>query len=115
PYPNGWQLANTPQQVQMAPKDQNALMLLSLAQGNSTEEAAQAFVQNYSLTVVESNNKTVNGYPALQWVADQVTEQDPSQAVRLLTYFYHDRTNTLIYQMLGVAPKQDFSKFANYC
>ena len=114
PYPNGWQLANTPQQVQMAPKDQNALMLLSLAQGNSTEEAAQAFVQNYSLTVVESNNKTVNGYPALQLVADQVNEQDPSQNVRLLTYFYQDRTNKLIYQMLGVAPKQEFSKFANY-
>ena len=114
PYPNGWQLVNTPQQVQMAPQDQNALMLLSLAQGNSLEEAANGFVQNYNLTVVETNNKSVSGYNSLQLVADQVNEQDPTQSVRLLTYFYHDRSNNLIYQMLGVAPKQEFGQFSNY-
>lgn len=114
PYPNGWRLVNTPQQVQMAPQNQNALMLLSLAQGNSLDEAAQAFVQNYNLTVVESNNKSVSGYNSFQLVADQINEQDPSQSVRLLTYFYLDRTNKVIYQMLGVAPKQEFSQFSNY-
>lgn len=114
PYPGGWQLVNTPQQVQMAPQKQNALMIFSLAQGGSLQEAADAFVQQYQLTVAESNNKTVNGYPAYQLVANQINEQDPSQNVRLLTYFYHDKKNNVIYQMLGVAPQQEFSNFSNY-
>lgn len=114
PYPSGWQLANTPQQVQMAPKGQNAIMIFSLAQGNSLQEAANAFAQQFQLTVAETNNKTVNGYPAYQMVADQMNEQDPAQSVRIITYFYQDKKNDAIYQMLGVAPKQEFSKQSNY-
>ena len=114
PYPSGWQLANTPQQVQMAPKGQNAIMIFSLAQGSSLQEAANAFAQQFQLTVAETNNKTVNGYPAYQMVADQMNEQDPNQSVRIITYFYQDKKNNLIYQMLGVAPKQEFSKQSNY-
>jgi predicted Zn-dependent protease len=114
PYPSGWQLANTPQQVQMAPKGQNAIMIFSLAQGNSLQEAANAFAQQFQLTVAETNNKTVNGYPAYQMVDDQMNEQDPAQSVRIITYFYQDKKNDAIYQMLGVAPKQEFSKQSNY-
>jgi len=114
PYPSGWQLANMPQQIQMAPKNQNAIMLFSLAQANSPQEAANAFVQQFQLTVAETNNKTVNGYPAYQMVADQLNAQDPSQNVRLISYFYHDKKNNLIYQMLGVAPQQEFSQLSNY-
>lgn len=114
PYPNGWQLLNSPSQVQMAPKDQNAMMVLGLGQANSLQQAAEAFVQQFKLTVVESNNKNVNGYPAYQLVADQLNEQDPNQSVRLLAYFYQDQKNNVIYQMLGVAPKQEFNQFSNY-
>ncbi|MBY5958395.1 M48 family metalloprotease [Membranicola marinus] len=114
PYPSGWQLVNTPQQVQMAPKDQNAMMVFSLAPAKSLREAADGFVQQFKLTVSETNSKTVNGYPSYQMVADQVNEQDPSQSVRLLTYFYQDKSNNVIYQMLGVAPRQEFNSLSNY-
>lgn len=114
PYPSGWQLVNSPQQVQMAPKDQNVMMVLGLGQAKTLQEAAKAFVEQYQLTVVETNNKSVNGFPSYQLVADQVNEQDPNQSVRLLVYFYQDQKNDLIYQMLGVSTKQEFSQFSNY-
>jgi predicted Zn-dependent protease len=40
PVPNGWMLQNSPQQVQMAPKNGKAMMSLSLAPGKSVEEPA---------------------------------------------------------------------------
>jgi|SRR5690625_304139 len=115
PYPSGWLLLNAPTQVQMAPRDQNAMMVFGFGPGKTLSEAADAFVQQYNLNVSETNDKTVNGYPSLQLVAEQINENNPSESVRLVVYFYQDRNNkNNIYQMLGVAPRQEFSKFSNY-
>lgn len=114
PFPNGWKLANSSSQVQMAPEDGSAMMVMSLAQGNSLREAADAFIQQYQLTLVESNSKKVNGFNSYQIVADQVNQQAPDQSVRLVVYYYQDTRNDLIYQILGVAPKNNFSSTSNY-
>lgn len=115
PYPSGWMLLNAPTQVQMAPRDQNAMMVFGFGSGKTLSEAAEAFVQQYNLNVSETNDKTVNGYPSLQMVAEQINENNPSESVRLVVYFYQDRNNNNnIYQMLGVAPRQEFNKFSNY-
>jgi len=114
PYPSGWLLLNAPTQIQMAPRDQNAMMIFGFASGKTLSEAADAFVQQYGLNVSETNNKTVNGYPSLQMVAEQVNENNPAESVRLVVYFYQDKNNNNIYQMLGVAPRQEFNKFSNY-
>ena len=115
PFPSGWMLVNAPTQVQMAPESQNALMVLGFAQVNTLEEAAQAFAQQYQLKVIEKNSKTVNGYPSYQLVADQENPENPAESVRLVAYFYQDKdNNNAIYQMLGVAPQQQFSQFSNY-
>lgn len=115
PYPSGWMLLNAPTQVQMAPRDQNAMMVFGFGPGKTLSEAAEAFVQQYNLNVSETNDKTVNGYPSLQMVAEQINENNPSESVRLVVYFYQDRNNNNnIYQMLGVAPRQEFNKFSNY-
>lgn len=114
PFPNGWRLANSPSQVQMAPDNGNAMMVMALGQGATPEAAAQSFAQNYKLQVVESGSKTVNGYPSYQIVADQVNEQAPEQSVRIVAYFYQDKANDLIYQILGVSTRNEFSQFSNY-
>ena len=51
PTPRDWNYQNSPQQVQFAPKDGKALMMMRLAPGKNLEEAANAFVQQNNLQV----------------------------------------------------------------
>ncbi len=108
PIPNAWRTVNTPQQVQMAPKDGKALMILTLTQANSLEEAAQAIVEKYSLTVVEQKKLSLNGMDAYAIVADQ-TNQQTNESIRLLTYLIS--YNGLIYTFHGVSLPTDFEKY----
>ncbi|MDX5422399.1 MAG: M48 family metalloprotease [Hymenobacteraceae bacterium] len=106
--PTAWRLQNTPQQVQMAPDNGKAMMILTLAQGESLEAAAKQTLQNYQLQAVESQRVTVNGLPAIAMVADQKQEQ---MTIRTLTYLiqYGGR----IYSMMGVSAANDFNTFFN--
>jgi len=118
PYPQGWKLYNSPAQVQIAPSDGKALMIFTLSQEQSLEAAAQATVKQHSLTVVESAQTTVNGFPAIAMVSDQIP--DPAQqqqggqaapVTRLLSYFI--KYNNMIYLFHGITAKTDFSKYSN--
>ncbi|UYZ58165.1 M48 family metalloprotease [Hymenobacter latericus] len=118
PVPAGWQHQNTPQQVQMAPKDGKALLIFTLAPGQTLEAAAQQLVQQYQLQVAESKNTTVNGLPALAIVADQVAQQQQGQAapqqqaqVSARTLLYLIRYTDKNYLMLGASSPQDFNAY----
>lgn len=106
PIPAGWQTVNTPSQVQMAPNDGKALMMLSLTQANSLEEAANGIVQQYGLTVVEKKSLTLNGMPVLAMVSDQ-TDQQSGSKVRIMTYFISYQN--LIFTFHGLAELADFN------
>jgi predicted Zn-dependent protease len=80
PVPSGWQYENSPVQFQMAAKDGKSMMLFTLAQGKTLEEAAQAVVKNYSLKVLENDKATINGNPALVMVSQQVEQSQTGQA-----------------------------------
>jgi predicted Zn-dependent protease len=112
--PVNWAYQNTPQRVQMAPKDGKALMFLTLAQGKSIGEAATAMVQQNNLQVVDSRELTVNGLRALSLVAD--LKQDPQQQqqapVRTLSYLI--QYGESIYHIMGVSLASDFSAYAPY-
>ncbi len=105
PVPRDWPLENTPAQVQMAPKDGKALMLLSLSQAKTPTDAAQALIQKGSLTVVENRATTLNGLPVQIMIADQVNPQK-NTAIRVLAYFI--QYNGLVYQLLGLSELKDF-------
>jgi predicted Zn-dependent protease len=118
PVPSGWKLQNTPQQVQMAPQDGRAMMMLTLAQGTSLEAAAQQMLQNYKLQLVDSKQTTVNGLQALALVADQQPQQQQQQQqgqrpqiVRTLTYLIKYGAN--IYSLMGVTTANDFNSYAD--
>ena len=89
-------------------------MMMTLAQGNSLENAAQSFIQNYSLKVVESSRQTINGLQALLVVADQVAQQQQQQQqapqVRVLLSFIQHEGN--IYALLGATSVNDFRTFS---
>lgn len=109
-----WAVQNTPQQVQMVPKDGRALMILKLAQGNSLEAAAQAAVQNFNIKVVDSKQDNVNGLPALIVLGDQVSEQQQQrqaaqQGARVLMYFI--QYGGSIYHLIGASSQADFNSY----
>jgi predicted Zn-dependent protease len=110
PIPTGWATQNSPQDVRMAPKNGKALMIFGFAPGNTLEEVSQKFVQENQLQVVESKRETVNGFPALALLADQVNAQDPQQVLRILTYFIQD--GQTIYKFHGLSMSADYAGYS---
>jgi predicted Zn-dependent protease len=115
PVPAQWAVQNSPQQVQMAPQDGRAMMMLTLAQGDNLQAAAQQTLQRYNLQALETKNVTVNGLPALAMVADlqpqqQQQQQQQQQPIRTLTYLIQYGGN--IYSLMGVTTANDFQAIA---
>jgi predicted Zn-dependent protease len=106
PIPTDWAHQNSPQQFQMAPKSGDAIMMLTLAPGATVEEAANAILQKYTLTMVDSRKETINGLPAIIMVAEQKQEQATIQVLSTLIQFEGN-----IYSLMGVS---DISKFISY-
>lgn len=106
--PSGWTLQNTPQQVQMAPSDGQALLILGLARGNDLNEAAESFVTGNQLQQVRSERTSVNGYDALTLVANQ--GQEGGSTVQILAYFIQD--DKLIYNFFGASNASTFSSYS---
>lgn len=111
PVPSQWKLQNTPQQVQMGEPNGKALMMLTLAQGNSLESAAQAVLQQYKLNVVESKKVDVNGLPAIAIIADQAQQQEQQQGQGVRTLVYLIQYGQHIYNMIGASSLADFNGF----
>jgi predicted Zn-dependent protease len=115
--PSSWKVQNTPQQVQMVPADGRAVMMLTLAPGNSLDEAAQAVLQKYQLQAVDSKRETVNGLPAIVLIADQQRQQEQQQqqqqaaqqTLRTLMYFIQYDGN--IYNLIGASTQADFNAY----
>lgn len=108
PVPSGWRVNNMPSQVQMAPEDGKALILLALAAGSDPSQAADAMLQQYQLTQLSRQNENVNGLRAVSVLAEQANEQT-QQVVSILAYLieYEGR----VYQFLGMSYKEDFNAY----
>ena len=106
PIPGEWKLQNTPQQVQMAPKNGEALFLFTLAAGTSLEDAANTTLQQNKLVLVESKKESINGLAALLMIADQKQEQG---TIRVLSALI--QLDGKIYSLMGIS---ELSKFATY-
>lgn len=107
PIPTGWQHQNSPQQFQMAPTEGDAVMILTLASGANLEEAANAVMENYGLTLVESKKETINGMPAILLVADHLQEQ--AATLRVLSSLIQFEGN--IYSLMGVTDEAKFNSY----
>ena len=118
PAPANWNYQNTPQRVQFAPKDGKALLMMTLAPGNSLQEAANTMLQQNGLRSLETQQTTVNGLNAIAIVAEpQPQQQQPGQQqqqqqqpnVRILTYLIE--YNKSIYWLLGATSATDFNQY----
>lgn len=109
--PQAWKYQNSPQRVQAAPADGQALMYLAGAPAKSLQEAGQAFLQQNGLQLLDQKETSINGYKALVIIAD--TKQDPQQQqqqpLRTQAYFYQFDNEILM--MMGVAAAANFSQY----
>jgi predicted Zn-dependent protease len=112
--PKGWNYQNKPQELEFAPKDGKAILIMTLIPGKSLEEAASNVVEKNNLQVLESNQITVNGLNALSILADVKVEQKKQQqqapTVRTLSYLIQYNDN--IYHILGASSVTDFNSYS---
>jgi len=107
PVPSGWQVSNTPSQVQMVSDKQDAVILLVLDDSPSVSEAANRFAQNASAAVQSRDELVVNGLQAERIVARLISEQDTLQA---MSYFI--AKGKAIYALHGLTSRNGFSQYS---
>jgi len=113
PVPAGWQVQNSPIQVQMAPKDGNALMIFTMAPQKTLEEAGQKTLADLKLTVLDSKRTTVNGFPAIAAMSQQVTQNQQTgaqQIIKVMSYLIEYNQSILVFH--GVADEAGFNNYA---
>ena len=109
PIPQGWNYQNTPSRVQMAPQDGRALMMFTMAPGNSLQSAADSILLMYRLTPLDRRNITVNGIPAVYLIADQNPQEQGQPVLRTQSYIFQHNGN--LYHFIGVSTATDFSSY----
>jgi predicted Zn-dependent protease len=110
--PIGWATQNTPSQVQMAPKDNKALMTLTLAQGTDLTSTASAIIKDNKISVIESTATTVNGLQAYAILGDVVNTDEQGKVVSTIrAMIYLIKYNDIIYNLSGLSAKADFSSY----
>lgn len=112
PVPNGWQIQNSPIQVQMAPKDGNALMIFTLSDQKTPEAAGQKALKDLNLTMVDSKNISLNGMPAITTISKQVSKNEQTgeeQTIKVMSNFI--TYNGAVYVFHGVASEANFNNY----
>ena len=110
PTPRNWQVVNSPQQVQMAPKDGKAMMIFTFAPEKTLREASTNFVSKNKLKLVESADIRVNGFPARAIVTEQL-DQNQQANLKIVSYFIED--GNTIYLFHGLAEPSNFISYKN--
>lgn len=113
PVPAGWKYQNSPQAVQMAPPDGKALLMLTLAQGNDLQSAANAVLQQNNLQLLDSKQVSVNGLNAIALASTpKAVQGQQQQDLRVLSYLIQYGGN--IYHLLGVTPTSLYNQYGQY-
>lgn len=107
PVPSDWNLQNSPQQVQMAPKSGEAVLTMTLASGSNFREMAEQMAEQYKLEVLSVSEEKVNGFNSLQMLAEQ--KQENGSGIRLLVYFIQQ--GDLSYQLMGLAESGNYATY----
>jgi predicted Zn-dependent protease len=110
--PSGWQLENQPTQVNMAPQDGKALIVFTLSQDKTLEQAAQNTLKQLDLKVQESKSTNINGMPALVTLSKQVAQdQSTGQTQTNIVESTFINFSGTIYVFHGVTTEADFNNF----
>jgi predicted Zn-dependent protease len=111
-YPAGWKFENLTSQVNMAPADGKALMVFTLAEGASLDEAASTSLQQLDLKPQETFRTTINYMPAIMALTrqahkDQATGQE--QANMIISCFIDYDNDYYVFH--GVTAEADYNTY----
>lgn len=113
--PTNWGFKNSPQMVQMVPKDGKAIMNMTLLPGKSLQEAASNMLQQNGLQAIENREITVNGLRAISIIADvapqQNQQQQQQQPIRTLSYII--QYGAAYYHIMGITHTNDFNTYVS--
>jgi predicted Zn-dependent protease len=104
-FPQGWATQNLAQSVTGMSPQQNAVMQLTLAEGNETQ-AANAFFSAQGISSSGVARTTINGLPAVSG-AFQAQTEDGTLAGIAAFISYENRT----YQILAYTPGSEFQRY----
>ncbi len=108
PLPQGYQVVNQPSQVAMVEPDGNAIVVLSLASGQTTAAGAGQKIAGQEGVVVRDRGSTsVNGMPAYYVLGDATAQNQ--QVIRFLAYYIEYGGN--VYQFVGYSLRDNFSQY----
>jgi predicted Zn-dependent protease len=105
PVPADWEVSNTPTQVQLVSKAEDAIIVLMVARGSSSKEAARAFVTQTRASVKRAEAREVNGFISERLVSDIRTDKG---VLRVMSYFI--QKDKSIYMFHGVTSPALFQK-----
>src|SRR5690606_28562079 len=104
--PAAWSYQNSPQQFQMAEKEGNAMMTLTLVEGTSLQEASSSVLKQYVLELIDAEEITVNGLMAIRMEAGQ---QQQESIIKTLSYVIQHGGN--FYNLMGITHTDGFNGF----
>ncbi|HYG63584.1 MAG TPA: M48 family metalloprotease [Thermoanaerobaculia bacterium] len=102
-FPQGWQMSNEKQAVGAISPRQDAIVVLSLAQGSSPQEAAQQFFSQQGVQQGQALRANLGGLPA---VANEFAANTQQGTLVGLAAFVEDRDR--VYRILGYAPQNSW-------
>ncbi|MFH1942795.1 MAG: M48 family metalloprotease [bacterium] len=114
PVPAGWQVVNTPAQVQMVSAEEDAVIYFTLAEGDSPEQAALKFLEGIKADVKNEESLRLNDFVIHKLIADLTSgdeneEQNEAEKLSLMSYFI--QKDDLIYAFHGLSYQNKFSKY----
>ena len=113
PFPTGWKLVNSPLQVQIAPEDGKAIIIVTLSEQKNLEDAVQANINQLNLTVIDRKPVKVNGMSGIAVNSKQIPQDQQSSGqdtIRLKSYFIQYNEN--IYLFHGVTLNSTYDTYA---
>jgi predicted Zn-dependent protease len=108
PIPSGWQVNNTPSQVQIVSDKQDAVILLMQDKASLVSGAADQFIQEAKATVQSREKLTVNGFKAEKVVAGLISGQD---TLRTMSYFI--AKGGAVYTFHGMTRWNQYSQYSS--
>lgn len=94
PVPANWKVNNTPNQVQMFTKDQDAVILFSLVKENSPAVAADSFISRSNAVVKKREKIRINGLTS-QRITSEITSQE--KTIPVLSCFIQKDKNIFVF------------------
>ncbi|MDD4857750.1 MAG: M48 family metalloprotease [Candidatus Krumholzibacteria bacterium] len=107
PIPSGWQVNNTPAQVQIVSEKQDAVILLAQDKATSISTAADQFIEDAKATVQSREKVKVNGFQAEKVVARVISDED---TLRTMSYFI--AKGNAVYAFHGLTKWNQFSQYS---